>query len=227
MHFDAAPLGFLSIAAHGHADALSFTLNIDGFPVFVDSGTYTYHTEFEWRSYFIGTLAHNTIRINEKDQAVNGGPTLWIKHYKSSILDLDTGNGFDRIKATHDGYIKEGAEHVREIIFDRENNEFQILDTIIIRNGRKTEIEIPFHIHPDVEITRQENVFHLIPKQKARKTEFYIDEKLDPVLINGQIKPQILGWYSDSFLKKEATNVIFCKTRIEDTTTFEFKIKII
>ncbi|MEI9958285.1 MAG: heparinase II/III family protein [Ferruginibacter sp.] len=43
-HFDAAQLGFLSIAAHGHADALSFFLHIDGQPVFVDPGTYTYHT---------------------------------------------------------------------------------------------------------------------------------------------------------------------------------------
>ena len=89
MHFDAAPLGYLSIAAHGHADALSFILHVDGQPVFIDSGTYTYHTEPEWRQYFIGTLAHNTIRINQKDQAVNGGPTLWTKHYKTSIIDLD------------------------------------------------------------------------------------------------------------------------------------------
>ena len=35
LHFDAAPLGYLAIAAHGHADALSFILHIDGQPVFV------------------------------------------------------------------------------------------------------------------------------------------------------------------------------------------------
>ena len=227
LHFDAAPLGFLSIAAHGHADALSFILNIDGHPVFIDSGTYTYHTEFEWRRYFIGTLAHNTIRINEEDQAVNGGPTLWIKHYETSIIDLDISGETDRVKATHNGYLKEDVQHIREIVFDRLKNEFQIIDTIVVGKNRKIQIEIPFHFHPDVEIANPATNFFLIHGDAVRKTEFYIDGKLDPVLIKGQMKPQILGWYSDSFLKKEATNVIFCKFQIECTTTFKFIIKII
>lgn len=227
LHFDAAPLGFLSIAAHGHADALSFILNIDGHPVFIDSGTYTYHTEFEWRRYFIGTLAHNTIRINEENQAVNGGATLWIKHYETSIIDLDLSGETDRVKATHNGYLKEDVQHIREIVFDRLKNEFQIIDTIVVGKNRKIQIEIPFHFHPDVEIANPATNFFLIRGDAVRETEFYIDGKLDPVLIKGQMKPQILGWYSDSFLKKEATNVIYCKFQIECTTTFKFIIKII
>jgi len=227
LHFDAAPLGFLSIAAHGHADALSFILNVDGHPVFIDSGTYTYHTELEWRRYFIGTLAHNTIRINQKDQAVNGGPTLWIKHYKTSIINMELGGDIDRIKATHNGYLSEDAQHIREIIFNRIENEFQIHDTIVVGKNRKILVEIPFHIHPDIEITQNEECFHLIPANTLRKIEFRIDKKLDPVIIKGQINPEILGWYSGSFLKKETTNVIYCKIQIECTTTFNFIIKII
>jgi hypothetical protein len=226
LHFDAAPLGFLSIAAHGHADALSFILHVDGQPVFIDSGTYTYHTEPEWRNYFIGTLAHNTIRINEKDQAVNGGPTLWIKHYETSIIDMLLSNGIDRIKATHNGYIKENAQHIREIVFDKLKNEFQIHDTITIRKNRKVLVEIPFHIHPEAIISQTSTNSYLISNNTTRKIEFNVDEKLVPVMINGQMKPQILGWYSDSFMKKEATNVIYCKTQIECTTTFKFVIKI-
>ena len=34
--FDHGPLGYLAIAAHGHADALSLTMSIDGRPVLVD-----------------------------------------------------------------------------------------------------------------------------------------------------------------------------------------------
>lgn len=226
MHFDAAPLGYLSIAAHGHADALSFILHVDGQPVFIDSGTYTYHTETVWRNYFIGTLAHNTIRIAQKDQAINGGPTLWIKHYKTSILDYSLNKDYDRVKATHNGYIKDDAQHIREIIFDRLKSEFLIFDTIVICNKKEIEIEIPFHIHPDIDITNPSNNFYLMSKNNLRKTEFYIDEKLNPVIIKGQTEPQILGWYSSSFLQKESTNVIYCKTYIDCTTTFKFKIKI-
>ena len=41
---DAAPLGYLAIAAHGHADALAFTLSVCGRPMLIDPGTYSYHT---------------------------------------------------------------------------------------------------------------------------------------------------------------------------------------
>ncbi len=227
MHFDAAPLGYLSIAAHGHADALSFILHIDGQPVFIDSGTYTYHTEPEWRQYFIGTISHNTVCIDQKNQAINGGPTLWIKHYKSRIIDLVSGDNTERVKATHDGYLKENAQHIREIIFDRVKNEFQILDTILVKGRRKIQVEIPFHIHPDVAITNPSNNLYLMSNGHFRKTEFYVDEKLDPVIVKGLTEPRILGWYSSSFLKKEATNVIYCTTHIESTTSFKFVIKII
>ena len=227
MHFDAAPLGFLSIAAHGHADALSFILHVDGQPVFIDSGTYTYHTEPEWRSYFIGTLAHNTIRINEKDQAVNGGPTLWIKHYKTSVIDLETDEDIDRITATHDGYKKENAQHIREIVFDKLKSEFLISDTIIVVGKKSVLVEIPFHIHPDFTVTRSSGNHYQLSKDPVRNIVFFVDAKLNPVIIKGQQEPNILGWYSDSFLKKEATNVIYCNTQIDCTSTFKFIIKII
>jgi hypothetical protein len=226
LHFDAAPLGFLSIAAHGHADSLSFTLNVDGQPVFIDPGTYTYHTEPEWRSYFIGTLAHNTIRVNEKDQAVSGGPTLWIKKYKSSLLDLEVNKITDHVSATHNGYLKEGVQHIRDIVFDRLKSEFQILDTLIVTKNRKVELEIPFHIHPDMSVVRTAGNCFLITKDNIRTTEFFLDEKLHSEIIKGQLNPQILGWYSVSFLKKEPTNVVYCKTQIECTTSFKFIIKI-
>jgi len=48
---DAGPLGYRSIAAHGHADALSFTLSAGGLEFLIDPGTYAYHTQERWRNY--------------------------------------------------------------------------------------------------------------------------------------------------------------------------------
>lgn len=227
MHFDAASLGYLSIAAHGHADALSFLLHIDGHPVFIDSGTYTYHTEPEWRQYFIGTLAHSTMSVGGRDQAVNGGPTLWVRHFKTDLIDLETTGNIERVKASHDGYTDFGAIHTREIIFDRSANEFRITDTIKVRGKRKLNIEIPFHLHPEMSIKNSDGNIYLISSNKTGVTEFHVDRKLDHVIITGQFEPQILGWFSESFLKKQPTNVIYCKAEIENTTTFEFLIKIV
>ena len=52
---DVGPHGFLSIAAHAHADALSVELRVDGVDVLADPGTYCYHGEPSWRAYFRGT----------------------------------------------------------------------------------------------------------------------------------------------------------------------------
>jgi hypothetical protein len=49
---DVGPLGYTSIAAHGHADALSLILAVGDDYLLVDSGTYAYHSHPDWRSYF-------------------------------------------------------------------------------------------------------------------------------------------------------------------------------
>jgi hypothetical protein len=150
-----------------------------------------------------------------------------MKHYKTSILDVELNNDINSVKATHNGYIDDEAIHTREIIFDRLVNEFQIIDTITVATNRKTQIEIPFHLHPDIEIANLSNKIYSVGKKFIRTTEIHIDEKLNPVVLKGEDSPQILGWYSDSFLKKEPTSVIYCKTIIESTTTFKFLIKIL
>src|SRR5262249_56564995 len=70
---DAGALGYRSIAAHGHADALAFTLSAGGREFLVDPGTYAYHTQGAWRQYFRRTSARHTGRIDGEEQAVQGG----------------------------------------------------------------------------------------------------------------------------------------------------------
>ena len=50
--FDHGPVGYLSIAAHGHADTLAVWLSIGDQPVFVDAGTYLYHSSRALRDAF-------------------------------------------------------------------------------------------------------------------------------------------------------------------------------
>jgi hypothetical protein len=51
---DAGPLGLGGVAAHGHADALSFTLSVAGRQFLIDPGTGTYHGPAKWRHGFRG-----------------------------------------------------------------------------------------------------------------------------------------------------------------------------
>lgn len=100
---DAGPLGYLSIAGHGHADALSFSLGLHGKPVIVDPGTYVYHADPQRRAYFRGTRAHNTITVDGEDQTAARGPFLWARRQaRTRVLHWSDG----RLLAEHDGYTR-------------------------------------------------------------------------------------------------------------------------
>lgn len=101
---DAGPLGLGGIAAHGHADALSFTLSVAGQEFLVDPGTGTYHGARAWRDGFRGTAMHNTLCIDDQDQAVSGGKFMWMRKYRTTVVERFTNRVVERLVAEHDGY---------------------------------------------------------------------------------------------------------------------------
>ena len=102
--FDAGPIGFPPLYAHGHADALSFWLSYGGREFLIDPGTFCYYTHDAWRAYFRGTAAHNTLRIDGLDQSVTGGRFLWRHIARSHVEHVENRSEFVRVKGFHDGY---------------------------------------------------------------------------------------------------------------------------
>jgi len=111
---DHGPLGLSPAYGHGHADALSLTLRAFGEDVFIDPGTYTYSGDEDWRAYFRGTRAHNTVTVDGRDQAKQDGCFLWSQPFASRLLaaDIDSASG-GRLIAEHDGYGRSGVRHLR------------------------------------------------------------------------------------------------------------------
>jgi hypothetical protein len=114
--FDHGPLGMPPAYGHGHADALSIFLSVDGHNLLVDPGTYTYLGNPEWRCYFRGTAAHNTVTVNGNDQAKQAGCFIWARPFTTRLIDaylkLDD---IGRVIAEHDGYRNYGIRHVRGV----------------------------------------------------------------------------------------------------------------
>jgi len=210
LHFDAAPLGFLSIAAHGHADALSIYLEVDGQPFLVDSGTFTYHTHFEKRKYFMGTLSHNTIRVDQQDQALICGPTLWRDHYKTEILAEESGAERDVIKAQHDGYSNIGVLHQRELHFDKLSDNIRLTDHLEISDSAQHLFEMPFHVHPSINIEGMGDNNYLLTAPSGQQVQLKLDQKVEVELVEGREEP-FLGWYSHGFQNLEPCPVIYGK----------------
>lgn len=128
---DHAELGFGSIAAHGHADALSFQVYVNGTPFLVDAGTYNYHVPSNKRNYFRSSKAHNSVSISGTEQAEMLGPFLWGRKYKLKTLTVESDEQFIKIIAE---ITYSGITHRRVFTFN-------YINSLIIEDMVNTERE--------------------------------------------------------------------------------------
>jgi hypothetical protein len=190
---DAGDLGYLSIAAHGHADALSFCLAVDGEWWLIDPGTYVYHSNEKWRNYFRGSTAHNTLVINDTDQSTIAGSFMWTQKANARLLSVREQDQEQIVKGEHDGYRRLGVMHQRTIRFNSSMNEIQIVDNLT--GGQSTKVDIYFHFSPEVTVSKEENsenwvVSHL---NSSKRLIFVLDKEWDMNVFKGHVNP-ILGW---------------------------------
>jgi hypothetical protein len=111
------------------------------------------------------------------------------------------------LKADHDGYIriKEPVRHSR-VIFNFDVTNFYVKDTFLGK-GIHT-FELNYHLHPDSEITSEDNGWWEINNQGAVIYIKMSDEKKFNV-VKGQRSP-LLGWYSPSYGIKCESGVLSC-----------------
>jgi hypothetical protein len=95
---DAGPFGPWS-SGHSHSDTLSFVVGIGDEDVLIDAGTYTYVGEPVERERFRGSAAHNTLRIDGRDQAVPAGPFGWKNQPRVKIHNWLTSDAEDTLDA--------------------------------------------------------------------------------------------------------------------------------
>ena len=142
---DAGPLGYNTIAAHGHADALAFTLSVGGAEFLVDPGTYTYHPEGPWRTYFRSTAAHNTVLVDGQDQSVQAGTFMWLHKANAHCTVWHSSAQSDVFEGWHDGYLRlaDPVVHRRRIALDKQARRF-FVDDVLEMSGEH-DVELRFH----------------------------------------------------------------------------------
>jgi Heparinase II/III-like protein/Heparinase II/III N-terminus len=199
---DHGPHGYLSIAAHAHADALSIELRCGGVEVLVDPGTYTYQGEPEWRSYFRSTIGHNCLELGGQDQSVAGGPFLWTRAAEAREVATE---GLDYgpkavWRASHDGYqrLSPGARHERTVTLHRDVRHIIVEDAVESSGGH--ECRLAFHIGPEVDCYLDGEVAQLSWQTDAGhwRALMRLPQALAWSAVRGQTEPP-LGWYSPCF----------------------------
>lgn len=168
---DHAALGFGSIAAHGHADALSFQMYVDGEPILVDPGTYIYHCDIENRNAFRRTENHNTVCVDGKDQSEMLGAFLWGKRAECRLLQFDESEDEIILRASHNGYAP--VIHTRSFAFNRKN-QFKITDELTDRR----DVEVNFIFAPGMHPLTEDRVVTLIYGGRRIKLSFESEQPI-------------------------------------------------
>ncbi len=150
---DAGPQG-MGRAGHGHADALSMRLAMDGRRWLVDAGSGVYISEDPAnRNAFRGTGAHNTLRVDQLDQAVPDGPFSWTHIPETAAEKWIAGKTFTYFVGSHDGYARlpDPVVHRRHIL-QIAGGMCLVRDIALGRSEH--EIDIRWHFASDLEVRR-------------------------------------------------------------------------
>lgn len=151
MVVDAGPQG-VGRSGHGHADALSLRLTMDGRRWLVDSGSGVYIAKNPAdRDTFRGTGAHNTLRVDGVDQAVPDEPFSWT-HIPTPVAEnWIAGKSFTYFVGSHNGYARlaDPVVHRRHVL--------KIAGGLsLVRDealGKaEHELEIRWHFAPDLQV---------------------------------------------------------------------------
>ncbi|MEU6457099.1 alginate lyase family protein [Streptomyces sp. NPDC047065] len=205
---DGGPHGFLSIAAHAHADALSVEVRQEGIDVLADPGTFCYHGQPVWRRYFRSTLGHNTVQLGDADQSVSGGPFLWTRHARSRVLVADPSGALDggtaRWCAEHDGYQR--SVHRRRVELTAASRELKVVDEV---RGPRRSVRLAFHLGPAIaaDLTGSRAALSWTRDGAERSAVLDLPGELSWRAHRGETDPP-LGWYSPGFGRKEPATTL-------------------
>lgn len=234
---DAGALGYLSIAAHAHADALSFTLSAAGQPLLVDPGTFAYHCDPQWRRYFRGTRAHNTVCIDGLDQSRPAGSFLWLDHAPVAVEAFEPAEApgagearsaqpaahRERLVASHAGYcrLSDPVRHRRTLEYDRERFLLAITDELVCRGPHR--VELNWHFAPQCQVRRSDGA--VVAELGGVRLTLKIDPRLACRLESGSESPPG-GWFSPSYDLKVPATSARASGEIQGAATFVTEIRI-
>jgi hypothetical protein len=207
---DGGPHGFLSIAAHAHADALSVEVRHNGVDILADPGTYCYHGEPLWREWIRSTAAHNTVEVAGESQAESGGPFLWITQPRTRTRTCNVGDqSVQTWTADHDGYLRlrTPTVHRRSVTLDSSNRMLTAVDTFDAAG--EVPLRLSWHLGPgvlvDLDGTHAALTWLVGPGRHQGSLE--LPDGLAWTSHTAEVDP-VLGWYSPRFGDRMPTTTL-------------------
>jgi uncharacterized heparinase superfamily protein len=194
--FDCGPIGPDDQPGHGHCDVLSYELSLQGQRVVIDSGVSTYEPGPE-RSFERSTAAHNTVRIDDEDQA-----EIWASFRvgrRPRVGKLQGGNfgPFYFLSGEHDAYRHLGVVHARRILFHPPDT--WIVADLLRGNGSHL-LESFLHFHPRVHVEQVSEDLEIKERLPLRRwtAEFADQSYVLATYGSGEFEIR-KSWYAERF----------------------------
>ena len=220
--FDCGPFGYGPLPSHGHADALSFELHSLGRNFLVDPGGYTSRKqEKEWRDFFRGSSAHNTIVVDNQDQSLLFGIRGVDRPARATLHDWVTNAHFDFVDGAHSGYerLAEPINHRRQIVFVKPD--YWIVIDLLAGRGRHC-FDLFFHLAPGFEVvleTESKTLYSTNSDEPGIVIAPLLTGDLEAELITGARNP-VQGWVS--FVSGDRRVAPALRLRRQETAPLQF-----
>jgi hypothetical protein len=221
---DVGPLGYLSIAAHGHADALSFTLSVAGDEILIDPGTYVYQGSPDWREYFRGTSAHNTLRVDGQSQSRSGGTFMWVEHADSVCETVDLMGDPQELVGRCSGFLPSPARpvHRRRLSYSPEARYLKIRDEL--ESALDHQLEVFWHVSDQCEVIQTGD--RALIRSRNALVALVWPTLASVRIVRGQEDPP-LGWVSKKFDHKRPCTTIVVAHHSKGNWQAESEIRVL
>jgi uncharacterized heparinase superfamily protein len=203
---DAGPLGPDYLLGHAHGDIFSFELSLGGRRVVVDSGTFDYLPS-EMRAYCRSTAAHNTVTVNDADQAEFWGAfRVGRRGSPRDVRHTTTSDGFT-LSGWHDGFL-----HLPGAPIHRRAFRWHDAGVLVVRDevaaGRPVTVSARLHLHPDCRVIELGD----------RAVRVACGDVAFSIVVAEGPAPRIAeGWYCPRFGVRERDAVVVLEARAAAT----------
>lgn len=198
--FDHGPLGFGDIAAHGHADTLAVSMRSGGVDWIIDAGTYKYHGDKKWRTYFRSSRAHNAPQVDSRDSSVMTGDFNWDpqKRAQGELLFSHVDGQLFCLRASHDGYMRQGLGSVSRAVERRGEGTYRITDSY---DGEEM-MSTGFLINPECQVLSLQSGWRIVHPQSRQEVQISVSGHS---ALSTENPEDETAWFSPAFGKKVPT----------------------
>lgn len=160
--FDCGPFSLEAMPNHGHADALSIELCALGQTWLLDPGYYSTALGLDWRNFFRGTSAHNTVVVDGLDQSHLIDARRVYRPARATCLCWISNDEFDFVDGMHNGYerLAQPITHRRQILFAKPD--YWVIVDVLEGTGLHN-FDLYFHMPPGAHasLDRDSKVCHV------------------------------------------------------------------